>query len=72
MNTFFGETNDNKLFQNVNEIIDWFCKKENYYKNYNKTLNMLHRFQYGIVCNGHNLWALDEAKNWMVGRDIKN
>ena len=72
MNNFFGETNENNApFQNINEVIDWFCKRENYHKNYEKTMNMLHMFQYGIFRNGNNTWALDEAKNWMQGRNIE-
>ena len=72
MNNFFGETNENNApFQNINEVIDWFCKRENYHKNYEKTMNMLHMFQYGIFRNGNNTWALDEAKSWMEGRSIE-
>ena len=70
MNTFFSNANDNRSFQNLSDVKDWFCLRESFYKDYNQSLDMLYMFQYGIFRCGYNAWALDEARRWMEEKNV--
>ena len=61
---------ENKIFTNMYQVIGLMSDRKFFSKNYNKFLDLLHMFQYGIFRCQFNGWAQDASNEWMKNKNI--
>ena len=61
---------DVKTFTNMYQVIGKMMDRDFFLKEYNKYLDLLHMFQYGIFRCQFNAWAQDASNEWMTKKNI--
>ena len=61
---------DVKTFANMYQVSSKMMDREFFKKEYNKYLDLLHMFQYGIFRCQFNAWAQDASNEWMTKKNI--